>query len=78
MPQSIKRGTGHEHHRNGRAVTLALKGRYVLPMTGRRAGELGEPEGLIIALTPQQITVRIVTLLSRRAGRCGHSRASGS
>ncbi len=30
MPQSIKRSSGHEHHRNGRAVTLALQGRYVL------------------------------------------------
>lgn len=29
MPQSIKRSSGHEHHRNGRAVTLALQGRYV-------------------------------------------------
>jgi hypothetical protein len=29
MPQSIKRGSGHEHHRNGKAVTLAPQGRYV-------------------------------------------------
>lgn len=29
MPQSIKRDSGHKHHRNSRAVTLALQGRYV-------------------------------------------------
>ncbi|MGM8417661.1 IS66 family insertion sequence element accessory protein TnpB [Enterobacter hormaechei subsp. xiangfangensis] len=29
IPQSIKLCAGHEHHRNGEAVTLALKGRYV-------------------------------------------------
>lgn len=33
MPQSIKRSSGHEHHRNGRAVTLALQGRYVHRVT---------------------------------------------
>ncbi|EBI9019270.1 hypothetical protein DKR59_20890 [Salmonella enterica] len=30
MPQSIKRGSGHANPRNREAVTLALKGRYVL------------------------------------------------
>lgn len=30
MAQSIKRGSGHANYRNREAMTLALKGRYVL------------------------------------------------
>ncbi len=65
MPQSIKRSSGHEHHRNGRAVTLALQGRYV---QAEGAGLIGD-NGEVLGVAGKSVSHAVLAGISAEIGR---------